>query len=256
MASNQVVAPGAVPELPPNQIHSFERDLNKCIINQNGILIVFYQPKSVFYWNPKWSAWSIWHTRAPSSKNSMKMRGLVWTLGFQTINSLKRWNHQFETQIRRHIFQLEVDNFQPVWKQTFKLEPVRNQFENSSAGFEIENAGNSAPELYSSKPVRKQPPVWTMELLTITSPEMLNFLTKRWTGMHMNTCSSISLQIMNGQIEFLTTTTKYFLKSGNVQTSENVYFLEKTTAGCPADRTQLLKIFWSNSESFQANFNI
>ena len=121
---------------------------------------------------------------------------------------------------------------------------------------EIENAGNSAPELYSSKPVRKQPPVWTMELLTITSPEMLNFLTKRWTGMHMNTCSSISLQIMNGQIEFLTTTTKYFLKSGNVQTSENVYFLEKTTAGCPADRTQLLKIFWSNSESFQANFNI
>ena len=52
---------------------------------------------------------SILHTRAPTSKNSMKMVGLVWKLGFQTINSLKRWNHQFETQIKRHIFQLEVD---------------------------------------------------------------------------------------------------------------------------------------------------
>ena len=118
------------------------------------------------------------------------MVGLVWKLGFQTINSLKRWNHQFETQIRRHIFQLEVDNFQPVWKHTFKLEPVRNQFENSSAGFEIENAGNSAPELYSSKPVRKQSPVWKMEFLTITSSEILSFLTKRWTGMRLVSCST------------------------------------------------------------------
>ena len=96
---------------------------------------------------------------------------------------MKRWNHQFETQIRRDSFRLEVDKFQPVRKQPFKLEPVRNQFGNSSTSPEIEKAGSSALEQYSSKPVRKQSPVRNIEFLTVTSSENLSFHTKRRIGM-------------------------------------------------------------------------